>query len=135
MPTVKPLKRGGTRLPREITASADYLATKGLDIEELGTHWVEKIGGLIQLRIPDCSSKVNYLANGEVDTIEIYEGSNQLAADLRLKISLTYDSVLNPITEVWQIYDPADGTTVLRTITVTNVFDGLDFVSSSEATV
>lgn len=45
MPSVRPLKKNPVKgLPRQVQANADYLVCKGLDIEGLGTHFVERTG-------------------------------------------------------------------------------------------
>lgn len=50
MPTVKPLKRGSSsRLPRDVQANLDEIAVKGVDLENLGTHRLYRVGNDIVL--------------------------------------------------------------------------------------
>lgn len=139
---VKPLKiesssTGGTEdnmFPHESDPAEDYLAAKGVAFENLDTHLAEKVGGLLKFTVPDCSYKPDFLANGEVNFLEVFDGATQTTAQRRLRVDMTYDGSLNPTVEAWKFYDPADGTTVLRTITVTHTWSGVDLTKSTEVT-
>lgn len=139
---VKPLKMessagGGTEndfIPTALNPSEDYLSTKGLAFEGLDTHLAEKVGGVLKFTTPDCSYKPVFLANGELDYLEIFEGSTQTTINRRVRLDMTYDGSLNPTVEAWKVYDPADGTTVLRTITITHTWSGVDLIKSTEVT-
>lgn len=119
-------------LPTEANPSEDYIASKGLAFEGLDTHRIEKIGRIITGIEPNGSTKPTFLANGELDYVELFTGATQTAADRLAKISLTYDGSLNPTTETWLIYD-TNGTTVLRTITFTHTFVSTELTNSSVA--
>lgn len=138
---VKPLKfenpTDGTEsdvIPTAADPTEDYLACKGVAFENLNTHLAEKVGGLLKFTVPDCSYKPVFLGNGELDYVEVFEGATQTTAQRRLRIDMTYDGSLNPTVEVRKFYDPSDGTTVLRTITVTHTWSGVDLTKSTEVT-
>jgi hypothetical protein len=138
---VKPLKLEDTTsggelnmLPHEADPSEDYVSVKGVAFENLDTHLAEKIGGVCKFTVPDCSQKPDFLANGEVNYVEFYESATQTTINRRVRVDMTYDGSLNPTTEVWKYYDPSDGTTVLRTITLTHTWSGVDLTKSTEVT-
>ena len=138
---VKPLKLetsvDGTEnnpFPTETDPTEDYLASKGIAFENLDTFLAKKSGGVLRFQVPDCSQKPIFLANGDVDYVEFFEGATQTTINRRMRVDLTYDTSLNPTVEVWQVFDPADGTTVLETGTLTHTWSGVDYVSSSEVT-
>lgn len=139
---VKPLgmessSLGGTEeipSPTELDPSEDYVAAKGMAFENLDTHLAEKIGGILKFTVPDCSYKQTFLGNGELDSVEIFDGTTQTTPNRRVRVDMTYDGSLNPTLEEWKIYDPADGITVLRTISVTHTWSGVDLTKSEEVT-
>lgn len=136
MSDVKPLKKSSvTGLPRQVEAAADRLIAKGIVFEGDTSSVTEKIGGLILDTIPDSSYRPSYLANGEIDYIEIFNGPTQITLNRIARVDLAYDASLNPTVETWNIYDTVDGTTVLRTITVTHTWTGVDLTKSAEVTV
>lgn len=119
--------------PTETDPTEDYLATKGLAFENSDSFLAEKVGGVLKYTVPDCSYKPDYLANGDVNFVEIFDGATQTTINRRVRVDVTYSGD-DPSTEVWKIYDPADGTTVLRTITLTHTFTGDDLTKTVEAT-
>lgn len=143
---VKPLKMehsslGGTEddaFPTATDPTEDYLAAKGVAFENSDDHLAEKIGEILKFTIPDCSYKPTFhltgANDGEIDFVEIFKGATQTTINRRLRVDMTYDSSLNPTVEAWKFYDVSDGTTVLRTITVTHTWSGVDLVSSAEVT-
>ena len=134
---VKPLKiepLEGDQFPTEADASEDYLSAKGMAFEGLDIFLAEKVGGVIKFTTPDASLKPVFLGNGELDYVEVYEGATQVTANRRVRIDMTYDGSLNPTVEAWKFYSPSDGTTVLRTITVTHTWSGFDLTKSTEVT-
>ncbi len=137
---VKPLKfesaaTGGTEnddVPTAVDPSEDYVATKGIAFEGLDTHLAEKIGGVLKFTCPDASQKVTY-SGVNVSNIEMFEGATQTTPNRRVRMDATYSG--NDLsTEAWKIYDPADGTTVLRTITLTHTYSSGNYESTSEVT-
>lgn len=83
---------------------------------------------------PTNSQKPTYLGSGEVDFIEIFSSSSQVTANRVVRVDFTYDANLNPTTEVWKHYDTADGTTVLKTFTLTHIWTGADYTKTTSAT-
>ena len=134
----KPLKKSGvSRIPRQFQSDTDLLDAKGLAYEGLAAFTSEKIGHFIFDTIPDRSWSFDYLTtgpnNGELNFAEVFEGATQTTPNRRARVDITYTTG-DPTSEVWEIYDPADGTTVLRTITLTHTWSGGDLVSTVEAT-
>jgi len=136
---VKPLKiessaTGGTEddmYPVEVDPAEDYVAAKGLSFENLDDYLIEKIGGLVKIQIPDHSQKVIY-SGDNVSALEVFNGFTQTTPNRLARVDLTYTS--DKVTsEVWKIYDPADGTTVLRTLTTTYTYSGDDLDKSELA--
>lgn len=137
---VKPLKfetsASGTEtdyLPTESDPTEDYVAGAGFSFKNSNDYLLEQIGRLTDNKIPDWSEKPTYLANGELDYLELFTTSTQITANRLAKIQMTYDGSLNPTTEAWSIYD-TDGTTVLRTVTFTHTFTSNDLTNSVVAT-
>ena len=139
MSDVRPLKKStsGTGLPRQFN-SEDRAILKGLVYEGDTNFTSQKVGGFIFNTIPDCSSKPGFFTSGpndgELEFMEIYEGATQTVGFRRARVDVAYDGSLNPTTETWKIYDPANGTTVVRTITVTHTWSGVDLTKSTEVT-
>lgn len=134
---VKPLKYetsvDGTEVdfsPTETDPSEDRLSAKGIAFENLNEYRLEKLGRLIHHYHPDPTHKITYKENGDVDYVEIFNGT-QITANRIAKYELAY-SGFDPSTETLKIYD-TDGTTVLRTITRTLSFSGLDLSTVVEA--
>lgn len=130
------VERDGSELEfqEEVNPSSDYIAAKGLAFENLATHLSEKVGGVLKFTVPDCSYKYDYTVAGEVNFVEVYEGATQTTINRRLRVDMTYDGNLNPTIEAWKFYDPADGTSILRTITITHTWSGVDLIKSTEVT-
>lgn len=111
----------------------DYIASKGIAFENLDTHLIQKLGRNILPLVPDRSSKVVYLSNGEIDQIEIFNGVNQISANRIFKVVMAYDGNLNPTSETWSLYD-TNGVTVLRTVVLEHDFTGVDYDGSESVT-
>ena len=79
---------------------------------------------------PNFSTKPYYLGNGNIDKIEVYEGSVQTAGYLRAVGQLTYTGD-NVTEEEWKLYD-TDGSTLIKTITMGYTFDSEDNLTKSE---
>lgn len=98
----------------------------------------DTIGSSVQdlinvINSPTISQAPTYLGNGEVDYIEFFRTSSQITSNRAYRIDITYDGSLNPTSEVWKLYD-TDGTTILKTVTFTNAFTGVNFTSQIKAT-
>jgi len=110
-------------LPTEFNPNEDYLAVKGIAFENQDTFRAEKVGGMLALTVPDSSFKPSFFTSGpnigELEFLELFEGATQTTPNRRARIDMTYDGSQNPTIEVLKVYDPADGTTILRTITLT----------------
>ena len=52
-------------------------------------------------------------------SVTYYSSSTQTTANRIMKTDLTYNTDLNPTTEVTKIYKTTDGTTILKTVTLT----------------
>lgn len=138
---VKPLKiensaTGGTQIdpyPTETNPLQDYIAVKGIAFENLDTFLIEKLGRTLSLQTPDDSQATTYLANGEVDYVEYYSSASQITTNRIAKVTIGYDGSLNPTSETWLIYN-TNGTTVLRTITLTHSFTGVDLTNTVQVT-
>jgi hypothetical protein len=139
---VKPLKLespslGGTEadpFPTEVDPAEDYITSKGLSFENSDVYLAEKLGDVLSFKKPDFSQKVTYNVNGTINFVEWFIGATQTTPNRRAKSTLVYGSNLFPITETLVIYSTSDGTTVLRTITLTGTYTGADLSSASEAT-
>lgn len=81
------------------------------------------------------SEKPTFLANGELDNIVFYSSATQVVANRIMDVQMTYDGSLNPTQEVWQIYDTADGTTILKTITLTHTWVGAEITKTEVSVV
>jgi len=116
----------------EIKPSSDFLATKGISFESLDTHLIEKIGGIIKQTIPSHTCKPTYV-NENISSLEVFNGFTQTTPNRIAKNDVSYTNDL-VTSEALKIYDPADGTTVLRTITTayTYVNDSVTNIQVSE---
>jgi hypothetical protein len=137
---VRPLKiersGDGTEIdpfPTECDPAEDYLVGRGFSFENSDSYLMEKIGRLIDSKIPDWSEKPTYLVNGELDFLELFNGATQITANRLAKVQMSYDGSLNPTSEVWSIYD-TNGTSVLRTVTFTHSFTSYSLTNSVVAT-
>lgn len=53
MAAERPLKKGATGNPRQFNLSIDLVAAKGLDVEGLGTHVIDRVGDDLRLSDPE----------------------------------------------------------------------------------
>lgn len=128
---------GGTEslpTPTELDPSEDYVSGKGFSFENTDTFLAEKLGDILGLTKPDFSLKPTYLGNGDIDFVEFYTGATQTTGFRRAKVTVAYDGSFNPTSETWLIYSPSDGTTILRTITLTHTWSGVNLTASTEVT-
>jgi len=65
------------------------------------------------------SSAPVFAADGTMTSVTYYSSSTQTTANRIMKTDLTYNTDLNPTTEVTKIYKTTDGTTILKTVTLT----------------
>lgn len=103
-------------------ASEVDLATAITDNAVLGASvqdFINRIYG------PTNSEKATYLGNQELDYVEIFNSPSQVTENRRAKIQLAYSSD-NVSSEVVSLYD-TNGTTVLKTITLTHSYTGTDY--------
>ena len=134
MSDVRPLKKSsGSGLPRQVQANADRLVAKGLVFEGDTNFTSEKVGGYILDLIPDCSVKPTYKADKEINFVEYFEGATQTVPNRRARVDITYTGI-DPTSEVCVIYDPADGTTVIKTFTWTHTWTSGELTKSTLVT-
>lgn len=67
---------------------------------------------------PDASEKPTYNGDGTVNFVEFFGSSTQTTPNRTYRVDFTYDADLQPLTEVWKAYSLADGTTVLKTVSL-----------------
>ena len=91
-----------------------------------GEVWYHFIGGWGIQTSPTESQAVTYIASGDVDVVSVYSSPTQITANRIADITLGYSGG-NPTTETWRYFDPADGTTVLQTSTLTHGFTGVEY--------
>ena len=104
-------------LGEEIKSSSDYLSAKGIAFEESDNYLLEKIGGVIRSKLPNLSVKPTYTSEN-ITSIEYFNGFTQTVINRILRNDIAYTGDLIS-SEAWKIYDTADGSTVLSTITIT----------------
>lgn len=111
--------------PTEVNPTQDLLSAKGMVLNDNNSFLLEHKGRTISFSEPYTTTKVTYLANGEIDVVEYYNSDTQINANRIYKTTITYDGSLNPTTETTLIYD-TDGTTTLKTYTLTYSYSGVD---------
>jgi hypothetical protein len=82
---------------------------------------------------PTNSYKPTYLANGEVNFLEVFSGPTQTTPNRIARVDLTYTGD-DPTTEAWKLYDSSDGTTINKTVTLTHVWTANDWTSTTTVT-
>lgn len=117
--------------PTEMDPLQDYVSTKGVSFEGSDSYIAEKIGRILNLKIPDASQKLTYLVNGDLDFIEIFTTATQTTTNRIAKSTIAYDVNFNPLSETWLVYD-TNGTSVLRTIGISYGYAGLDVTTAVE---
>jgi hypothetical protein len=65
------------------------------------------------------SQAPTYNVNGTINHIEIFTSPTQITANRTSRVDLTYDVDLQPLTEAWKFYSLSNGTTILKTVTIT----------------
>ncbi len=80
---------------------------------------------------PTNSELPAYLGNGELDYVEFFRSATQTTGNRIAKVAFTYDGSLNPTSEVIQLFD-ADGTTVLKTVTLTHTFVTSEYTKTTQ---
>ena len=76
------------------------------------------------------SQKPGYLGNGELDNVEFFSSATQIQANRTMRVDVTYSGALDPTSEAWKMYDIADGTTILKTVTFTHTWVSGDLTKS-----
>lgn len=82
---------------------------------------------------PTRSVKPSYLANNEIDYVEFFVAAVQTTINRRARVDVVYTGN-NPTSEVWKLYD-TDGTTILKTVTLTHTWVANDLTSTTRVTV
>ena len=122
----------GAADPTHLATNGDwYLQTDPVVLwRRIEAAWVQILDDLLR----DASSKPTFhttgVNDGELDFQEFYKGLTQTTINRRCRVDMTYDASLNPTSEIWKIYDTADGTTILKTFTITHVWTGVDLTRS-----
>lgn len=137
---IRPLKMenstsGGTEFnpfPTEADPTEDYISGKGFSFEETDTFLLQKIGRVLLGFEPDNTVAVTYTAGGDIDHVELFNSATQITANRIARIDITYSGV-DPATEVLKVYG-TDGSTVLRTLTTTYTYTGVDITSAGQVT-
>jgi hypothetical protein len=129
----KPLKLSQGKI-EQVNPALDMIAGKGFAFEGLSNYLAEKLGDILSFKKPDFSQKVTYNGDGTINFVEWFNGATQTTPNRRAKSTITYDANLFPLTETLEIFSPSDGTTVLRTVTLTNTYTGADLTSANEVT-
>lgn len=117
----KPLKLSQGKI-EQVNPASDTLAGKAFSFEGLSNFLAEKVGDILGFTKPDFSDAPNFNGNGTINFVEWFNGPTQITANRRARVDFTYDANLDPVTEVWKYYNPANGTTILRTVTYTYTF-------------
>jgi hypothetical protein len=107
-------------------ASEVDIATAATDNVLLGStvqDWLNRLYG------PANSQKVTYLGGGDVDFVEIFNSASQVTANRRAKILLAYSGG-KVSTETISLFD-TNGTSVLKTVTLTHSYSGDDYQSTT----
>jgi hypothetical protein len=78
------------------------------------------------------TQKPVFALDGTLTSLTYYQTENQITANRIAEVQMTYDDDLNPVTEVTQIFDLNDGTTVVKTITKTYTFEDGVLTNASE---
>lgn len=89
---------------------------------------VQQIGRTLGAITPNSTTKLTYLANGDLNFIEWFNSATQIVANRTARASYVYNLDLNPTTETLVIYD-VDGATILRTFTWVFTYTGLELTS------
>lgn len=112
-------ERDGSELfsAEEGNPSADLAALKGIAFENLDSHILEKLGGVIRSKIPNHSIKPTYTGDN-ITKLELFNGFTQTVINRLVSCDVSYTNDL-VTSEVIKIYDTSDGTTVLATTTIT----------------
>lgn len=80
----------------------------------------------------DCA--VNVISGGLVTSTTFYRTSSTLTSNRKALVTITYGTLTTaglPITEVWQFFE-ANGTTVRRTVTLTNTWTSGSLTSTQQ---
>jgi hypothetical protein len=124
---------GGTQydpFPTELNPTQDYSSMKGICFNHDDNFLLEHLGRAIVTKIPSGHSiKTYYLANGDVNYVEVFNSPTQIDANRIGRYDLAYNANLDPTSETLKIYD-VDGTSILRTYTHTYTYTGFDITST-----
>lgn len=124
------LERDGQELfnVEEINELTDFLQSAGIAFKGSLNHKIERVGGVVKTTIPNYSVKPIY-SNDDLTAYEVFNGTNQITANRLVRGDFSYTND-NLTQEVWKIYDTADGTTILRTITVNHTYSDDNLINS-----
>lgn len=117
--------------PVETKPSDDYLASRGISFEGLSDYLSHRIGRVLLNQTPDDSQKITY-SGVNITDVEFFLTASQVVANRVAKVTIAYSGI-NPSTETWVIYGP-NGTTVLKTFTLTHTFSGVDLTNTAQVT-
>lgn len=115
----------------EIDPNNVYLAAKGISFEASNSFLHHKLGRVILETYPDIYQSINYNANKTLNYIEYYNSASFITANRLARTDMTYTAALYPSTEITRIYD-TDGSTILKTHTISYTFSSGDMTQSSE---
>lgn len=87
---------------------------------------------LTKLNRPSVSQLPTY-SSGDVTAITFYKNSTQITANRIAAVSITYTSG-EPTSETWTLYSDIDGTTVLKTYTITHTWSSGNLTNTTTAT-
>lgn len=130
----KPLKIDSGGKKAQLDPATDTVAAQAIAFEGLSTFLAEKVGSILGFRKPDFSAASNFNSDGTLNFVEFFQGAVQTTPNRRMRVDMSYDGDLNPSTEIWRIYSPLDGTTILRTVTYTFTFSSGVLTNIVEAT-
>jgi len=121
------------QIPTEMNPLEDYAVFKGIAFQNSDSFLLENIGRTLIRHYTDETVKPTINGSGEVTVVAFYNSATQINANRVVQVDISYDSNHYPTSEVWKIYD-TNGTTVLRTITLTPTFTSGDLTNMGEVT-
>lgn len=83
---------------------------------------------------PTESCSFSYNPDGTIDYVEYFSNATQVTANRIYRIDLTYNADLEPLTETHKHYSTDDGTTILKTITITYTWSSNVLTSKTQVT-
>lgn len=80
------------------------------------------------------STAISYNVDGSIDYVEGFSVATQVVANRIYRADFTYDAQLYPTAEEYKIYSLTDGTTILKTVTVTYTWSSGNLISTTQVT-